>query len=1317
MSDAGEKKIPEGIRNELEHSEVPLAVYRFVDGHIQTILVSDGLVRWQASGCTREDLLKFLDTDMYRDVHREDIVFVATKAKEFAKSKDGRYEVVYRQKLYGKDEYRTLHAQGYHRVLDDGSECAIVVYDDVTSACDACKNLRNEFDNSLIEFLNNDSVEPFVIVDAKTHEIYMLSASVDKVWTPVKAFDSGITFEEYFFDPNEVQLITLDEVLEKGEVLVPNSRTGGDLILKASLIKWHGKDAIFHRISERTDRYFDTLTGLPNMEYCRMRGESYVTDIRIAGGTPSVVFFDIVGMKLYNNANGYDKGNEFLLNFAAALKKLFPNNLICRQSNDHFTVVTDIRNIEERLSEVRKYVKSVVSKISMDVNIGLCKIGEQESMLDACEKAKIACKVQKLSSDNFVRYYDEELRKTLVLRNYVVNHIDEAISNGYIKVFYQPVVRTITETFCGMEALARWVDPQYGFLNPAVFIGALEESRQIHKLDSHVINIVCKEMREEMDAGKPIVPVSFNLSRLDFIGCDIFDVVEKALKKYNIDREYIRVEITESIMASDSYVRSEIQRFRLVGYEVWMDDFGSGYSSLNTLKDYKFDELKIDMAFLSNFNDASRTIISSTVRMAKNLGLKTLAEGVETKEQMDFLKGIGCEKVQGYYYGKPQPLKETMKHMESKGLPVEDRETRLVYSKIGRLDYLVDSPKGILSYKDGMFKFLFANKQFEEQIASLGFANIEDVEKAINDPEDPAYYTLHEADKAAYKGPREMTYAARGSYVFLSGYLIADIGGNHIYDMSLRNTHVSSFDISSSNKMVLPTEAKTILLADTNAQNRAFLESVLRTDYNLLIAEDGEQVLNFLLEYGNRISLALVDAALPKIDGFKIIQKFHGDKHEFQMPFIVMTDNEELAKESVRLGAYQSILTPIKNKDQVKSKIDGAIKNTELLHQLALNYMEYVPGGVILLEAASGDILYVNGRALEIFDCDNVDDFRSLAGNKFEGAVLPEDYAAVGEKFETLFRTGSSRPTQTTYRIKTKKGLVKRIYHVGRFFRDTPYGRILSVFVSEDDLALKNYFGRKNAFKLFMASGEATQTKSYDPGYKGFLFWNLTKNSPVIRMGGISYIPDELKGKYTYDRHFSYLMGLMSKDSVNVQKTSNYTREKLILAYANKRAVPSLNLNYNLKNGWFSIKSTFDMMADPDSGDIILKLQNENDTDVEAYKELTDAIVLNLYDQIIYIDGNTDKILSLSSVDGKPMYIQRLISDSMDNLCKLFQMPLCSSEEFLQIAKRQSASGETYGKTLKLENGRVKLVRAKPLYNGLQKYIITVSDVTNLDVN
>jgi EAL domain-containing protein (putative c-di-GMP-specific phosphodiesterase class I) len=310
----------------------------------------------------------------------------------------------------------------------------------------------------------------------------------------------------------------------------------------------------------------------------------------------------------------------------------------------------------------------------MDLYVGVCEIEEFGEFLEASEKAKLACSIQNGKGGSFIRYYDEQLHKDLLLQNYVISHIDDAIANGYIKIYYQPVVRTITETFCGMEALARWIDPQYGFLNPGVFIGALEDSRQIHKLDSHVIELVCKEMRTELDNGRPMVPVSFNLSRLDFVGCDIFEVVERALAQYGIDHELIRVEITESIMASDTYIQREIERFRLAGYEVWMDDFGSGYSSLNTLKDYKFDELKIDMAFLSNLNEVSRIIISSMVRMAKCLGLKTLAEGVETQEQMDFLKEIGCEKAQGYYYGKPQPLADTMKHMETTGILAENRE-------------------------------------------------------------------------------------------------------------------------------------------------------------------------------------------------------------------------------------------------------------------------------------------------------------------------------------------------------------------------------------------------------------------------------------------------------------------------------------------------------------------------------------------------------------------------------------------------------------------------------------------------------------------
>jgi CheY-like chemotaxis protein len=150
---------------------------------------------------------------------------------------------------------------------------------------------------------------------------------------------------------------------------------------------------------------------------------------------------------------------------------------------------------------------------------------------------------------------------------------------------------------------------------------------------------------------------------------------------------------------------------------------------------------------------------------------------------------------------------------------------------------------------------------------------------------------------------------------------------------------------------------KTILLADSNPQNRAFLESVLRADYNMLLAKDGEQAHDLLLEHRNNISLVLLDASLPKMDGFKLIQEFQGSGRDMQIPFVVMTDNLELAKESIRLGAYQFILKPITDKGMIKAKISGAIKNAEVLHQVALNYMEYVPGGVILINVMTGKIL------------------------------------------------------------------------------------------------------------------------------------------------------------------------------------------------------------------------------------------------------------------------------------------------------------------------------------------------------------------------
>jgi EAL domain-containing protein (putative c-di-GMP-specific phosphodiesterase class I) len=183
----------------------------------------------------------------------------------------------------------------------------------------------------------------------------------------------------------------------------------------------------------------------------------------------------------------------------------------------------------------------------------------------------------------------------------------------------------------------------------------LENYQLIHKLDSYIIKEVCKIYRFNIDNKIEMIPVSFNLSKLDFILTDIEKVIDDLVTEYKVPHDMLNIEITESMFVENaSLIGCTIDRFHSKGYKVWMDDFGSGYSSLNILKDYNFDELKIDMAFLSNFSEKSKKILKSIVLMAKEIGIKTLAEGVETKEEFEFLRDIGCEKIQGYYFGKQE---------------------------------------------------------------------------------------------------------------------------------------------------------------------------------------------------------------------------------------------------------------------------------------------------------------------------------------------------------------------------------------------------------------------------------------------------------------------------------------------------------------------------------------------------------------------------------------------------------------------------------------------------------------------------------------
>lgn len=376
------------------------------------------------------------------------------------------------------------------------------------------------------------------------------------------------------------------------------------------------------------------------------------------------------------------------------------------------------------------------------------------------------------------------------IREYVIENIDTALSRGWIHLYYQPVVRTLTGDLCGFEVLSRWIDPKIGFLSPGMFIPALEQTRQIHKLDTYILKETCRTIRSRMDKGLPTVPVSFNLSRVDFMLLDVFDMIESTMTEFRLPRDLLHIEVTESVVAEDpGHIRATMDRLRDEGYEVWIDDFGSGYSSLNLLKDVNCDLIKLDMGFLRTFTEKSRQIIASTISMAKKLGIKTLMEGVETSEQADFLASIGCGRLQGYFFGKPQPLEGAFSHMKAAGAGIETRLWHHYYDMAASAIHETDEPLTLLEFAGGKFHFLYTNAGYREQVKSIHYT-VRDIEASFNDNVNaPLYRDIRSLVHATEESGRRETYfcTIANNYIRTVMHVVAHTDGHTLFCMSSWN--------------------------------------------------------------------------------------------------------------------------------------------------------------------------------------------------------------------------------------------------------------------------------------------------------------------------------------------------------------------------------------------------------------------------------------------------------------------------------------------------------------------------------------------------
>lgn len=406
----------------------------------------------------------------------------------------------------------------------------------------------------------------------------------------------------------------------------------------------------------------DEVTGIANMHYFRSQALELMHDKSVDIDTLIFLFLDVENFKILNEKYGFWEGNAFLKNFADMTEKVFKDSIVAHFSNDNFVVLTKNEAVQERLQTIRRNLLGMNYDIKLGLKVGAYKPENRECLpLIACDHARYACYSIKKHYNHDYCEYDSSMAANFQKKQYIINNIDEAIKAGHIKVYYQPVVNAANGKLCGLEALARWDDPQYGFLSPADFIQTLEEYYQIYKLDMYVVEKVCRNFVYAKENGLMLIPVSLNFSKLDFNLINLAEEVEECLKKYGVDKKLIHIEVTESTLSGDDErLKDMLKKFRANGYALWLDDFGAGYSGLNVLKEYDFDMMKIDMKFLHGFsgNVKARQILKNIISMAKELGMSTLTEGVETEEAYQFLKENGCEQIQGYLFGRPMPDNE-----------------------------------------------------------------------------------------------------------------------------------------------------------------------------------------------------------------------------------------------------------------------------------------------------------------------------------------------------------------------------------------------------------------------------------------------------------------------------------------------------------------------------------------------------------------------------------------------------------------------------------------------------------------------------------
>ena len=443
---------------------------------------------------------------------------------------------------------------------------------------------------------------------------------------------------------------------------------------------------------------------------------------------------------------------------------------------------------------------------------------------------------------------------------YIISHFSEAIENGCIQPYYQPIFRSFTEKICASEALARWIDPVYGLLSPALFIPVLERYGMIYELDMAIVRQTCAFYRHLQDIGL-VHSFTVNLSRYDFTEPDFIERVIASTREFRVPPESLKLEITESIMLEDMEAFKRVfNLFHGSGFSVWMDDFGSGYSSLNTLQNYDFSTLKFDLLFLRTFSEKSRQVLAAMINMAKALRIHTICEGVETKEQVLFLRSMGCEALQGFHFSRPLSREQFISLLREDPERSESLADYDYWDKIGLFNFLSTAPLtdyhenddacelanaswydrgtplALLEVKPNSVSHVYASRTYRDRIRQLGYPSLDELEHAFNDHISDHYLMMKRlvTDAVSNQTVQQVDYMNNGVSYRLRARCLAKEEGKAMLALQLRTfqtekeAHASEEMLQYGNALFSTCELVSVIYPDRDSSERIYSrESIL----------------------------------------------------------------------------------------------------------------------------------------------------------------------------------------------------------------------------------------------------------------------------------------------------------------------------------------------------------------------------------------------------------------------------------------------------------------------------------------------------------